>query len=45
LGTPIRHDLETQIIAGEKIVASDIDRARQAHAQRQPDQPARRMAA
>jgi hypothetical protein len=41
----IRQDLETQIIAGEKIVASDIDRARQARAQRRAEQPARELAA
>ena len=44
MSTTARRDIEARIIAGEKIVASDIDRARLAHAAK-PDHPARRMAA
>jgi hypothetical protein len=40
-----RQAIEAKVIAGEKIVASDIDRARQAHAARPTNQPATRMAA
>lgn len=42
---PVRADLERRILAGERIGAPQIRRARQAHVRRQPDLPAARMAA
>ena len=44
LPAPARQGLEARILAGETVVATDIVRARQAHASRR-DQPETRMAA
>jgi hypothetical protein len=45
LPTDARRKLEAAIVSGQAVRVSHISRARQAHAQRQPDQPAPRMAA